>query len=334
MSILARTRKHKDALLHQHYPLWLSGRDLFVFRLEVSRLIATPILMIASVSPPIPVPSLSTLSQIPPHNSLPGAISTYALAVGISRLSSTLPSPVYALLSGLNAATVGIIALAAIQLSGKAISDKLTRILVFWGAAAGLLYNALWYFPLLMFVGGVVAVGWDLGWGRMVWARVRGTGRRKRGLEEERDVGVEEGKAGDSEKSIDRNGGAAEDNDGAVTGTTTNPITQPPEAQTPLAEAIPSDIEPSRTLFSWKMSVLVIPAFLLTFIIIMVLRGVLTNQPRGFNLFANLYLAGTYPLFHFLPLCVDFDTKAEGGLGTAMGGYDVMSRADNLLAHE
>ncbi|KAK3307772.1 uncharacterized protein B0T15DRAFT_508306 [Chaetomium strumarium] len=52
--------------------------------------------------------------------------------------------PVYALLLGLNAAT----------LSQKAITDRLTRIVVFLSSAAGMLYNALWYFPVLMVAAG------------------------------------------------------------------------------------------------------------------------------------------------------------------------------------
>lgn len=73
--------------------------------------------------------------------SLPGALGMFALAVGVNRIDSTLPEPVCALLSGLNSATVGIIALAAVQLSQKAITDRWTRILVFLGATAGMLYN-------------------------------------------------------------------------------------------------------------------------------------------------------------------------------------------------
>ena len=79
----------------------------------------------------------------------------------------------YALLTGLNAATVGIIALAAVQLSQKAITDQLTRILVFLGATAGMLYNALWYFPLLMFVGGTTTIIWDYRWGHKLLRRLR-----------------------------------------------------------------------------------------------------------------------------------------------------------------
>jgi hypothetical protein len=86
----------------------------------------------------------------------------FALALGVQRISDTLPGPVYALLSGLNASTVGIIALAAVQLADKAIKDKLTRILVIGGACAGMCFNALWYFPVLMVIGGITAVIWDL----------------------------------------------------------------------------------------------------------------------------------------------------------------------------
>jgi len=87
----------------------------------------------------------------------------YGLSLGVQHMSEILPAPVYALLSGLNASTVGIIALAAVQLAEKAIKDKLTRILVIAGACAGLCYNALWYFPLLMAIGGIASVLWD-GW--------------------------------------------------------------------------------------------------------------------------------------------------------------------------
>jgi chromate transport protein ChrA len=75
--------------------------------------------------------------------SLPMAIAAFGLGLGVGSIGDVLPGPAYALLSGLNSATVGIIALAAVQLSTKAITDTLTRILVFLGATAGMLYNAL-----------------------------------------------------------------------------------------------------------------------------------------------------------------------------------------------
>ena len=89
----------------------------------------------------------------------------YALAIGISHVSNVLPLPVYALLSGLNAATVGVIAFAAVQLATKAITDPLSRLIVVFSACAGMCFNALWYFPVLMVGGGISTVVWDL------WAR-------------------------------------------------------------------------------------------------------------------------------------------------------------------
>ncbi|KAL8651001.1 MAG: hypothetical protein Q9226_004904, partial [Calogaya cf. arnoldii] len=88
----------------------------------------------------------------------------YGLSVGISRVGDTLPDPVYALLSGLNAATVGIIALAAVNLAGRAVTDKVTRILVFLGGALGMLYTSLWYYPVIMIGAGLTTLIWDLRW--------------------------------------------------------------------------------------------------------------------------------------------------------------------------
>ncbi|KAF8851187.1 hypothetical protein BDZ45DRAFT_767344 [Acephala macrosclerotiorum] len=108
---------------------------------------------------------------------LPGAIGMYVLSLGVSRIGEELPSPVYALLSGLNAAMVGVIAVAAVQLSEKAITDKLTRTLVFLGGVAGMLYTALWYFPVLMATSGLATVVWDYKWLQRVfkpfWRRRR-----------------------------------------------------------------------------------------------------------------------------------------------------------------
>lgn len=87
----------------------------------------------------------------------------YALALGVQHINEVLPGPVYGLLSGMNASTVGIIALAAVQLADKAIKDKFSRILVVFGACAGMCYNALWYFPVLMVIGGIAAIIW-YGW--------------------------------------------------------------------------------------------------------------------------------------------------------------------------
>jgi hypothetical protein len=85
----------------------------------------------------------------------------FALSLGVRRINEVLPSIAYAVLSGLNASTVGIVALAAVQLAEKAIKDKLSRILVIGGACAGLCYNSLWYFPTIVVIGGLITVLWD-----------------------------------------------------------------------------------------------------------------------------------------------------------------------------
>ncbi|KAL9015200.1 MAG: hypothetical protein Q9173_000169, partial [Seirophora scorigena] len=104
----------------------------------------------------------------------------YGLSVGIAHVGETLPRPVYALVSGLNAATVGLIALAAVNLAGRAVTDSLTRILVFLGGALGMLYTALWYYPAIMTGAGLTTMIWDLRWPHTIlrpvvrrWGRAR-----------------------------------------------------------------------------------------------------------------------------------------------------------------
>lgn len=96
--------------------------------------------------------------------SLPGAIGMFGLSIGISHLGDTLPHPVYALLSGVNASTIGVTVFAAVKLSEKAVTDRLTRILLFLSASAGLLYTALWYLPVIVVLAGIVAIIYDCRW--------------------------------------------------------------------------------------------------------------------------------------------------------------------------
>ncbi|KFG87127.1 putative chromate ion transporter [Metarhizium anisopliae] len=197
--------------------------------------------------------------------SLPGALGMFGLSIGVSNIQDTLPRAVYALLSGLNAATVGIIALAAVELSGKAVTDQLTRILVFLAATAGMLYNALWYFPVLMVLSGCAAVIHDYRWLHRPVRNVKSLWVRLGGASPEPGRVVGEG--------------------GSVPGEHDVPPSEHPEPRT-----IPQEY---RLEFSWKAGTAIITAFFLTFIVIMVLRGVLRSPPMLFKLFANLYLAGT-----------------------------------------
>ena len=63
------------------------------------------------------------------------------IALGIRNVQTELPNIVYALLSGLNAATVGLIAVAAVQLSERAITNKMTRFIISATGCVGILYQ-------------------------------------------------------------------------------------------------------------------------------------------------------------------------------------------------
>ncbi|KAL6907009.1 chromate transporter domain-containing protein [Trichoderma evansii] len=206
--------------------------------------------------------------------SLPGALGMFGLSIGVSELKSALPREVYALLSGLNAATVGIIAQAAVELSNKTITDKLTRIIVFLAAAAGLLYNALWYFPTLMFAAGFATVIYDLRWLHRLSRFVKNILMSSNPLS----TGVEN-------DAIERDGRRDSNNS-----TATHQEHEISSRDEPESRTIPQEY---RLNFSWKSGAAVITTFLLAFTVIMVLRGVLHSPPMLYKLFANLCLAGT-----------------------------------------
>lgn len=233
----------------------------------------------------------------------------YALSLGVSSMSSTLPRPVYALLCGLNSATVGIIALAAVQLGQRAITDKLSRILVFLGATAGMLYNALWYFPMLMVVAGFLAVAWDLKWGPRFVLSVKSWAKKtlhRQRHESPNDAAVEEGQGDAIQASA---GSISEPSSafrrvGASAPSVSSAQGQPLDIQNDNlledqhGEAAINQrrilLEFNRTnVFSLPVAGVVVIVFFVSFVVILVLRALLKNRPVGLSLFANLYLAGT-----------------------------------------
>ena len=205
---------------------------------------------------------------------LPGAIGMYALSLAISNVGATLPAPAYALLSGLNAATVGVIALAAVQLSQKTITDKLFRLLVFFGATAGMLYNALWFFPVLILSAAPVTIVWDLRWLHGPFKKVV------------RIVRTRETEAASQDVEMSNTGPAVETTDAAA------PTSDSRSASNEQRDAriIPRD----RGLkVSWKLGAALIIGFFAAFTAVMVVRGIMNPRPLLFNLFSILYLAGT-----------------------------------------
>jgi chromate transport protein ChrA len=206
----------------------------------------------------------------------------YGFSVGVSHIGQSLPRQAYALLSGLNAAVVGIIALAAVQLAQKAITDKMTRILVFLGACAGLLYNALWYFPLLMFLAGCASVTYDF---RVLHPSVRwfmSTFQKKKQASPEEQSTELPSIQPEIQRSEDERANQAPESG--------KENEQNPPEEVPEPRIIPA----ARTLnISWQFGTVILVIFLLVFIVLMVLRGVLPHKPLLFSLFSNMFLAGT-----------------------------------------
>lgn len=222
----------------------------------------------------------------------------YCFSLGVSHIGDKLPEAVYALLSGLNAATVGIIALAAVQLSQKVVTDKLTRALVFLGGASGMLYTALWYFPILMTAAGVVTVTWDLKVMQKLARLLNSPERQTTDAAE-----LEENQASiDASHAATTSGASAVANcehDGALTRTrqigihsNTPSIHRETSNPNSLPGALPSP-EDNRVILSWQKGLVLLVVFFGSFLTIILIRGLYQSPTRAFSLFANLYLAGT-----------------------------------------
>ncbi|KAL2022382.1 hypothetical protein VTK56DRAFT_5449 [Thermocarpiscus australiensis] len=236
--------------------------------------------------------------------SLPGAIGMYALSIGVSNINETLPGPVYALLSGLNAATVGVIALAAVELSQKAIADKLTRVIVFVAGAAGMLHNALWYFPVLMLVSGCATLIFDYRWIHRPLAKLTQAARRANSpwlarrsarpdpREQEQAPRTPSASQSSNVESVPRSDLPLTEDE--VRQPSTSNASFPSTAETE-PRVVPREL---RFDMSWKTGTAIIAAFFLSFIVAMVLRRVLvcpegSQPPLLYRLFSNMYLAGT-----------------------------------------
>lgn len=233
----------------------------------------------------------------------------YGLALGISRVGSTLPMPVYALLSGLNAATVGIIALAAVRLAERAITDRVTRALVYLGGIMGMLHTALWYYPVIMVGAGLTTLVWDL---RVLHGAANLLHRCLTGLATTHRSARADLEMGNHDAWI-------EDRCSSTSQSSTSQLPRPAPARPAQEKEIEEELYPSSRsidgprscpavppipksnlesaadfpFMSWKLGTCILVLFFATFVISVTLRAVIKGAPRGFSLFANLYLAGT-----------------------------------------
>ncbi|KAI1758952.1 hypothetical protein GGR53DRAFT_524265 [Hypoxylon sp. FL1150] len=97
--------------------------------------------------------------------SLPGALGTYGLSIPfVSSVQGALPRVVYVFLSGLNATIVGVIALAAVEHSTKAVTDEFSRVVLFLNVSAAWLYSTPWYLPVLILVSGRAIALYNFRW--------------------------------------------------------------------------------------------------------------------------------------------------------------------------
>lgn len=229
--------------------------------------------------------------------SFPGSVAMYSFSLGVQRLGERLPEPVYALLSGLNAAIVGLIALAAVQLARKAITDPLTRILLVGGACAGMCYNALWYFPVLLVLGGLITLAWDFV-GKSSFRKFKQMRRHRRhpsALDLEPQVGpldVDNNPAEAIREELrNPDPGGSGPHRRQITPVPSDPVIATNGTHTSVHPI--SRIERSGHAIPAKMGIITIVAFLTAFIVFLSLRVILHQAPLLLSLFNSMFLAGT-----------------------------------------
>lgn len=179
------------------------------------------------------------------------------------------------------------------KLATKAITDPLSRILVIFGACAGLCYSALWYFPVLVVIGGVVAVIWDLYLSRAI-GRFRAKRQQKR-INQQRLV--------EESQSVETTSIPLQDMASTQASSSQRRIATPTPALTKLAasnteatERIPEEVSQSSDhtySFNLWQSIAIVILFFASFAAILASRGIITTPPLILDLFANMYLAGT-----------------------------------------
>ncbi|KAL2044641.1 hypothetical protein ABVK25_012275 [Lepraria finkii] len=241
---------------------------------------------------------------------LPGAIGMYGLALGISRVGATLPDPVYPLLSGLNAATVGIIALAAVRLASKAITDKVTRFLVYLSGIMGMLYTAIWYYPVLLIGAGFLTLIWDLRYPHACAEFLKSlVNRRRRPPELSDDVEKRSSTTGFPSSTTYR---ASLELEKPLPALPPNSRNDSPRGARPQSVLPQGSIAPPTTPWSsentmlplkpikqdipgmsWQVGTLIIVFFVATFATTTTIAAFVLKHDRAFSLFSSLYETGT-----------------------------------------
>lgn len=168
----------------------------------------------------------------------------------------------------------------------------------------GILYTALWYYPVLMIGAGVATTVWDLRCLHAITALFKRCWMRPTTVQK---MSIDDIENCHHESWVDvkplpptpissRRESKSTEEECASSRTISIPksrYTYPPilPDELPNPELLHSLADfPS---VSWKFGTTILLFFLLTFTIIVVVHVVIPNAPRGFSLFADLYLAGT-----------------------------------------
>lgn len=167
----------------------------------------------------------------------------------------------------------------------------------------GMLYTALWYYPVLMLGAGTTTLVWDMRWFPRLWGTcyvlVDKLCSKPRG---EKKTPSKMEKGGDSAKWSSWEGldkplppTPKEPSRNSVSSEETVfhrpwPVAPPP---TPEIRAKSAGKGQPFSSMSWQLGMSIIGLFLAVFTLTMVLHAVTSNPSRPFSLFSSLYLAGT-----------------------------------------
>lgn len=84
-----------------------------------------------------------------------------SIGFAVRRIPNELPPIVLGLLTGLNAAAVGLVCVAAVQLSRKVLTDNLSRLLLFLSASVAICYTSQWLYPVIVASAGIISLIYD-----------------------------------------------------------------------------------------------------------------------------------------------------------------------------
>jgi chromate transport protein ChrA len=208
----------------------------------------------------------------------------YLLSIGVARIPENLPDLALALLTGLNAASTGLIFYAGYVLTKACAKDGITVVILFGSAAFGTCFVFIWLYPVLTIAGGIITVAWDWpGWGRMKERRLKRKESQATPLEDIATLSTVTGSVPDKiEEDIEK-----------------SPVIESKEtlpAVSPVVVADDATVDeefPSQFSLTHWQAASVVGLWAAVFIIVLVLRSTLNNPTRALELFSNLYVAGT-----------------------------------------